>query len=153
MANYMYDFVMPFSLTYINFDNAHHYVIIKSIFEEKCLVLGIYLKHDYSLYHILLKGLPYGKVPIKVLVDGKNEGTTHLNVGNKFEFLNNEMDDIISPIEFFCQILKMSDEDRESLDKYLGEKMSNDISSPMFEGKVDDEFLSSSKFQYFRTLP
>ncbi|XP_062615925.1 phosphoinositide 3-kinase adapter protein 1-like isoform X2 [Saccostrea cucullata] len=71
-------------------------------------------------------GLPPGKSQITVYVDGKNEGSTNLSVGDKMEFLYQEMGDIISPVEFLCQVLKLSIEERENLDKDLSDRISRD---------------------------
>lgn len=74
--------------------------------------------HTYSF---VPSGLPYGHILVNVLVGGKSDGTTYLTVGNKMDFLYEEIKDMASPVEFLCQVLKLSPGDRETLDRELGD--------------------------------
>lgn len=62
-----------------------------------------------------------------VLVGGKSEGTTYMTMGNKMDFLYEEIKDIPSPVEFLCQVLKLSSGDRETLDRELGDIINDRI--------------------------
>lgn len=78
-------------------------------------------------YSFLPTGLPYGKIKVDVLVGGKSEGTTYMTMGNKMDFLYEEIKDIPSPVEFLCQVLKLSSGDRETLDRELGDIINDRI--------------------------
>lgn len=58
---------------------------------------------------------------VDVLVGGKSEGTTYITIGNKMDLLYEEIKDMASPVEFLCQVLKLSSRDRETLDRELGD--------------------------------
>lgn len=58
---------------------------------------------------------------VDVLVGGKSEGTMYIAVGNKMDLLYEEIKDMASPVEFLCQVLKLSSRDRETLDRELGD--------------------------------
>lgn len=72
-------------------------------------------------YSFVPSGLPYGKIMVDVLVGGKSEGTMYITVGNKMDLLYEEIKDMASPVEFLCQVLKLSSRDRETLDRELGD--------------------------------
>lgn len=58
---------------------------------------------------------------VDVLVGGKSEGTMYITVGNKMDLLYEEIKDMASPVEFLCEVLKLSSRDRETLDRELGD--------------------------------
>ncbi|XP_061182371.1 uncharacterized protein LOC133190698 [Saccostrea echinata] len=92
-------------------------------------------------YSFSPNGLPYGRNSVNVFVDGKSEGTTCLMIGNKMDFLYKEIEDMTSPVEFLCQVLRLSAEDRESLDRELGDRINhNVISNFSFLNELDERF-------------
>lgn len=71
--------------------------------------------------------MPYGKNPVNIFVDGKSVGTTNLTVGNKMDFLYEEIEDLHNPVEFLCQSLKLSTSNREQLDRELGDRINDQV--------------------------
>ncbi|XP_061182550.1 phosphoinositide 3-kinase adapter protein 1-like [Saccostrea echinata] len=131
--------------------DRHHVLILFKTEKEKSSMVVVHTEYrkidakyqnpytfSFSPY-----GLLHGQTQITVFVNGKNEGSTNLSVSNKLEFLYKEMDDIISPVEFLCQVLKLTVEDRETLDRELSDRINNDVfSSPCLKTVNDRDLLN-----------
>lgn len=75
------------------------------------------------VYCVNTVGLPSGKLLVNVSINGKSEGASHIMVGNKMDLLYDEIKDHASPLEFLGQVLKLTPNDKENVDRELGDIM------------------------------
>ncbi|XP_048759683.2 B-cell scaffold protein with ankyrin repeats-like isoform X2 [Ostrea edulis] len=119
---------------YIVTDKTQVFILFKS---EKKMTSSVVVHVDRKkmdtrhlnayTYSFCPNGLPYGKNPVNIFVDGKSVGTTNLTVGNKMDFLYEEIEDLHNPVEFLCQSLKLSTSNREQLDRELGDRINDQV--------------------------